>query len=263
VTVRRRLHDEASLADLAEELSLPVAEVERDYLLVFIAAQLEADFEGAFCFKGGFVLRHVHRQNRLSVDIDATRQNPHRHKFDAAEVGSSIGRAGRGVFRVRVSEPQTDSGRSLDFDKVAYTGPLGSGTVAVEVSYREGVVLEPVRAEIGPPFFDPFEIPVMAPDEIVAEKLRTLAQRRRPTDLSDIAFLLSTAEIDPSVVRRVAVEKFAPGLVQPGDHAARIASNVEGMAAVYDATIGTVAPDSPPHAEAAQLLLRQLHSLLP
>lgn len=261
--LRRRIHHEATLADLAEEMGIPAAELERDYLLVSIAAQLEGDFEGAFCFKGGFVLRHVHGQRRLSVDIDATRQNPARHKLDADEVRKSIGRAGRPFFRLRVDQPHTDTGVSLDFDRVAYRGPLGNGNVAVEVSYREAVVLEPVRASIGPPFFEPFEVPVMAPDEIVAEKLRTLAQRRRPTDLSDIAFLLSNLDVDHDVVRRVAAEKFQPGLVQPGDHAGRIASNVEAMASEYDATIPAVAPQSPPHAEAAKILLQHLRSLLP
>jgi predicted nucleotidyltransferase component of viral defense system len=263
MTLRRRLHDDASLADLAEHLGVPAPELERDYLLVSIAAQLENDFGGAFCFKGGFVLRHVHGQKRLSVDIDATRHNPALHKLDSGDVKKSISRAGRGVFRVRVKDPQTDSGVSLDFDRVAYSGPLGTGTVAVEVSYRESVILEPVSAEIGPPFYDPFAVPVMAPDEMVAEKLRTLTQRRRPTDLSDIAFLLSTVEIDPAIVQRVASEKFQPGLVTPGDHASRITANVEAMASAYDATIPGLAPDSPSHADASKLLLARLRHLLP
>jgi predicted nucleotidyltransferase component of viral defense system len=263
MTVRRRIHDESSLADLAEELGIPAAELERDYVLVSIAAQLVGDFQDALCFKGGFVLRHVHGQKRLSVDIDATRQNPALHKLDAGEVQKSIARAGRGVFRIRVDEPQTDSGVSLDFDRVAYTGPLGAGRVAVEVSYREAVVLEPVLASIGPPFFDPFHVPVMAPNEIVAEKLRTLAQRRRPTDLSDLSFLLKTIEFDHAVVREVAVYKFAPGLVQPGDHASRIIDTIEAMAAEYDVTIKAVAPDALSHADASKMVLQHLRRLLP
>jgi predicted nucleotidyltransferase component of viral defense system len=263
MTPRRLIHDDASLSDLAEGLGMPAAELERDYLLVSIAAQLEDDFEGALCFKGGFVLRHVHGQRRLSLDIDATRHNPPKNKLDAVEVRRSIGRAGRGLFRVRVAEPQTNTGASLDFDRVAYRGPLGAGQVAVEVSYREAVVLDPVQAAIGPPFFESFEVPVMAPDEIVAEKLRTLAQRRRPTDLSDIAFLLARVPIDRAVVREVAAYKFEAGLVQPGDHVARIRGNVEAMAAQYDDVIRGLAPDSPSYEDAAKLLLRELRELLP
>lgn len=261
--LRRRIHNEASLADLAEDLGIPAAELERDYLLVSIAAQLDRDFADALCFKGGFVLRHVHGQKRLSVDIDATRQNPAHHKLDSDEVRRSIARSGKGIFRVRVNEPQTDSGVSLDFDRVSYKGPLGDGVVAVEVSYRESVILEPQRAQIGPPFYDPFDVPVMAANEIVAEKLRTLAQRRRPTDLSDIAFLLENVEVDPEVVQRVAREKFRPGLVAPGDNAARIIANVEAMASGYDAAIRALAPEAPPYEDASNRVLARLRFLLP
>jgi predicted nucleotidyltransferase component of viral defense system len=262
MTLRRRIHTDADLADLAESLGIPADELERDFLLVTIAAQLHGDFPGAFCFKGGFVLRHVHGQRRLSVDIDATRHSPPRHKLETDDVRRSITRAGGNLFRVRVADPETDSAQSLDFDRVSYTGPLGRGIVAVEVSYRESLVLDPIPAQIGEPFFDPFFVPVMAPDEIVAEKLRTLAQRRRPTDLSDLAFLLANVEIDHATVRRVAESKFKPGLVQQGDHRSRITANVEAMQSDYEASVHAVAPDAPPYSEAAAAVLAHLKRLL-
>ncbi len=66
--------------------------------------------------------------------------------------------------------PATDSGRSLDFDSIGYRGPIGTDTVAVDVSYREDVVLAPFIASIGEPYYGPFEIPVLQLDEIVSEK---------------------------------------------------------------------------------------------
>jgi hypothetical protein len=59
-------------------------------------------------------------------------------------------------------------------------------------------------------------------------------------------------------VRSVVPVKFEPGLVQPGDHVARITANVEAMTAEYDATVTSVAPDSPPHSEAMSTLMRHL-----
>lgn len=205
----------------------------------------------------------MHGQSRLSVDIDATRHDPPRHKLDAADVARSIVRAGGQLFSVRSGAPETDSAQSLDFNAIRYKGPLGHGTIAVEVSYREALVLGPVSAEIGHPFYEPFPIPVMAPDEIVAEKLRTLAQRRRPTDLSDIAFLLTEVEIDDGVVRDVAVAKFRPGLVSPGDHRARIAATIDSMADEYTATIDALVRDAPPYSKAANLVLSKLKNLMP
>lgn len=260
--LRRRVHTDAELADLAEQLGVPAAELERDFLLVSVAAQLHSDFPGALCFKGGFVLRHVHGQVRLSQDIDATRVAPPRHKLDADEVKRSIERAGSKMFRVRVGKPETDSARSLDFSRISYTGPLGRGAIAVEVSYREVLVLDPIVAEIGPPFFEPFDVPVMAPEEIVAEKLRTLAQRRRPTDLSDLAFILTRLVIDDVRVRAVVPHKFKPGIVQAGDHEQRIRDNIAAMRADYDASVPAVAPEALSFADASSVVLARLRALL-
>ena len=76
---------------------------------------------------------------RLSGDVDATRTAPPKHKLEAAAVRRSIERAGRTVVRIRAREPATDSARSLDFDRIAYTTDNGGkGRMAVEVSDRAG-----------------------------------------------------------------------------------------------------------------------------
>jgi hypothetical protein len=46
------------------------------------------------------------------------------------------------------------------------------------------VVLPPFIAAVGEPYYRLFEIPVLQLDEIVSEKLRTLIQRSRSTDLA-------------------------------------------------------------------------------
>lgn len=58
-----------------------------------------------------------------------------------------------------------------------------------------------------------FPVPVMQLDEIVAEKLRALAQRDRPTDLSDLAMVLGRDSIDERRVRRLVALKFELVLV--------------------------------------------------
>lgn len=173
---RRLIHHADELRELAELQQLPIDLVERDFVLVSIAALLVEDFPGQLCFKGGFVLRHVHGHLRLSGDADTTRTAPPKHKLEAADVRRTIERAGRTLVRVRAKDPATDSARSLDFDRIDYTTDNGGkGRVAVEVSYREAVVLEPREAMIGAPYYEPFAVPVLRPEEIVAEKLRALA----------------------------------------------------------------------------------------
>lgn len=253
----RRIRTEFELADLVEELGVDSALVERDFALMTIAAGLVADYGDALCFKGGFVLRHVHGHQRFSKDIDATRINPPRNKLDAADVAGTIRGAGiRNLMTFAPGAPRTDSGRSLDFDRITFRGPLGTGSVSVEVSYREDVVEPPDMVKIGEPYFEPFVVPVMQLDEIVAEKLRALAQRDRPTDLSDLAMILSAGQIDDARVRKLAAVKFE--LVKQGDVGARIEDTIERLGAQYDAAVGAVAPDAPSYADAREAVLRKL-----
>lgn len=70
---RRLIHHADELLELAEQQQLPIDLVERDFVLVSIAALLIEDFPGQLCFKGGFVLRHVHGHRRLSGEAFARR----------------------------------------------------------------------------------------------------------------------------------------------------------------------------------------------
>ncbi len=220
-----------------------------------IAGELAAAFPGALCFKGGFVLRHAYGQQRMSNDIDATRLQPPKHKFDPRDVQRVIASSCREHFRLRVADPETDSGRSLDFADVRYHGPCGGrGVVAVEVGYREGVVLGPVSASIGSPFYEPFDVPVLDPREVVAEKLRAIAQRQRATDLADVAFLLVTRGVRPErdVMRTLITAKFE---LVGGNHLERVRHGIGRLERGYDRVVRAVAPDALDYDVAAGALL--------
>jgi predicted nucleotidyltransferase component of viral defense system len=116
---------------------------------------------------------------------------------------------------------------------------------------------------IGPPYYDQFQIPVLTLEETVAEKLRTLLQRQRPTDLSDLALILGESgdRLDRSRIRELANTKFE--LVKQGDRRSRIETNVEALETTYRETVPGLAPDAPPFADARALALSALPSLLP
>jgi predicted nucleotidyltransferase component of viral defense system len=223
---------------------------------------LVREFGDSLCFKGGFVLRHVYGHERFSKDIDSTRINPPKNKLDSDDVAAAITRSGiKNLLSLKPGAPAHNSKVSLDFDTVHYQGPLGNGTVAVEVSYREDVIEKPHVASIGPPYYEPFEIPVLQLVEIVAEKLRALAQRIRVTDLSDLAMVLDVHDIDDAHAKALAVEKFK--LVKGGDVSARILANIDAMAAQYDSAIAATAPDAPVYNDARKLVVARLGALLP
>jgi len=258
-----RVQTAADLRDIAEELGRPLPAIEQDFLLVRIAAQLQADFPDQLCFKGGFVLRHVYGTVRLSLDVDATRHQPAKNKLDSDAVGDSIRAAGKPFYRIPPLSPATNSKNSLDFDAVKFQGPISRGQVAVEVSYREGICLEPVPAPIGPPYIERVTIPTMDPVEMLAEKYRTLCQRSRTTDLLDAALLWDgvAGPIAPRQVAELIPVKFAEGIVKGGNHADRIRTNIEGMAATYDADIQARAPGAMEYQRAAQLVLSRIPSV--
>lgn len=258
----RRIRNEYELQDLVESMGRDSTLIERDFALMTIAAGLVAVYGESLCFKGGFVLRHVHGHERFSRDIDATRINPPKHKLDSSEVADTIRTSGlRNLMSLNPGTPATDTGRGLDFDSIRYTGPLGSGVVSVEVSYREDVIEAPDLVSVGEPYYEPFVIPVMRLNEIVAEKLRTLAQRNRPTDLSDIAMILIGNAVDERRVRELTHKKFA--LVKGGDRRAKIENNIKAMGAQYDDAVSAVAPDAPDYATAGRVVLSRLAGLLP
>lgn len=255
-----RVRTEFELQDVVEALGQPAGLVARDFALMTIAARLTERYPGELCFKGGFVLRHVHGHQRFSRDIDATRTRPPKHKLDAESLAQEIFRAGGALISFKPELPETDSARSLDFNRIVFSGPLAEGLVSVEISYREDVY-DPQVETIGPPYYDPFPIMVLSLDEIVAEKLRALCQRTRATDLADIAMVLRRDEHDPAHVRELAAKKFK--LVKDGDHRERIVARVRRMQAEYRSDVRAIAPDAPDYEAAASILEGALKELLP
>jgi predicted nucleotidyltransferase component of viral defense system len=261
---RRLIHSEYDLQELAEQHDRPIELIERDFALVTVAAHLVDQFPGQLCFKGGFVLRHVRGSGRFSADLDATRTNPPKHKIAASEIAETMRRAtDEPMLRIEPGTPSTDSQHSLDFDRITFHTPHHDGHIAVEISYREAVADEPEWAAIGPPYYAQFQIPVLTLEETVAEKLRTLLQRQRPTDLSDLALILSEYgdQLDRAHARRLARLKFE--LVKQGDRRARIVANVETVRVTYEQTIPGLVPDAPSFPDAQKLILDALPTLLP
>lgn len=255
----------SELADLLEAMPGGMGIAVRDFALLTLAGQLATSFRGQLLFKGGFVLRHVHGLLRFSKDVDATRHEPARNKFNSEAVAEAIRQASiHNIVRFVPEEPATDTARSLDFDNVRVIGvTFPSSTVQVEVSYREAVVDEPVSALIGAPFYEDFEILVMTVEEMAAEKLRTLAQRLRPTDLADLAALLSMPSTSDAAIRRLALVKF--DLVAQGktNRLDRLERQIADLADSYDAVVPGLFPEAPTYSEAMATVWPRVKSLIP
>lgn len=253
------------LLEMLEQMPGGMAVAVRDFALVTLASRLSETFPGQLVFKGGFVLRHAYGHLRFSKDVDATRHAPPVHKLEADEVAAAIRDASiHNVLQFVPGEPATDSARSLDFDKVRVTGELfPDSDVQVEVSYREAIVGTPVPADIGGPFYEPFEILTMEVAEMAAEKLRALAQRLRETDLADLAVMLQDDTVRDDEVARFAETKFE--LVKQGraNRIDRVERNLGELADTYDDVVPQLFPGAPSYREAAQIVWPRIKAMVP
>ena len=261
----RRWGGTSQLVELLEGMPGGMALAVRDFALITLASQLAASFPEQLVFKGGFVLRHVHGLLRFSKDVNATRYEPPEHKLDAEEVAATIRQAGiHNVVRFSPNEPATNSVRSLDFDNIQVIGEtFPNSVVQVEISYREAVVDPPIRALVGSPFYEEFEVLVMSIEEMAAEKLRTLAQRLRPTDLADLAVMLRRETAEDANIARLAVTKFELVAKGQANRLDRIERNLKEMADTYDDTVPALFPGAPPYREAMEIAWPRIKPLVP
>ncbi|MGH9089794.1 MAG: nucleotidyl transferase AbiEii/AbiGii toxin family protein [Acidimicrobiales bacterium] len=253
------------LVELLEAMPGGIDLAVRDFALITLTSQLAVSFPEQLVFKGGFVLRHVHGLLRFSKDVDAIRYEPPGHKLDAEEVADAIRQAGiHDVVRFSPNEPATDSARSLDFDNVHVIGePFPNSSVQIEISYREAVVDPPVRELVGSPFYSEFEVLAMAVEEMAAEKLRTLAQRLRPTDLADLAVMMRHETTEDANIARLAAVKFELVARGQANRVDRIERNLEEMAGTYDDVVPALFPGAPSYREAMEIVWPRIKPLVP
>jgi predicted nucleotidyltransferase component of viral defense system len=141
------------------------------------------------------------------------------------------------------------------------TDPLLAPTsVEIEVSYREAVIDPADVAMIGAPSFEEFQVLVMTVSEMSAEKLRTLAQRTRPTDLADLALMLQRDDGRDDDIGRLAVHKFKD--VAAGANT-NIERNLRFIGADYDNVVPGLSPDAPTYREAMEIVSSRIKPLIP
>jgi predicted nucleotidyltransferase component of viral defense system len=156
VTIRRLVRTDYELQDAADQQGVSLEDAARDLALLSVMASLADRFGERIISKGGAALRFGHGASRTSRDADATVTQPARAPIPAEEVMEAIASARMGQFlRYTVPrEPATANRYSLDVDQIQFACATVEGTLDVELSFREDVVLEPIRLPIGEPYFD-------------------------------------------------------------------------------------------------------------
>lgn len=210
------------LKRLAGSKNLNVSSLSKDYalgwLLFGISKSTVAD---KLVFKGGTALSKIYFPEnwRLSEDLDFTILDS-KVEIDSivsvleSQVPDIILRE-NGMAVILKDRPHTNVGYLQS--RFQYTGPLGKDTLKIEIS-REETIGES-RTEKVPRTFDypEFEVQVYSLEDILAEKMRSMIQRKRIRDYYDTWRLLKIHEFDSKKVKNLFLEKCRSKKIQFND----------------------------------------------
>ena len=187
---------------------------ERDVVLTYVLRMMkDNNILGDLAFKGGTCLRKVYMGmvGRFSEDLDFTL------------IGYDLARLER-RFSSFIEEAR-GYGFTLSFDNlrkslegsfacnVNYRHGWNKGDFKFEVSLREDPVLEVLDRGIQDELyfryteFEPFDVPCMQLEEVLAEKIRATYQRATARDVWDL-YQYAYRSYDRDTVKRLAVIKF-------------------------------------------------------
>lgn len=190
----------AELVSIARKQKLPLGMIEKDFILTLILREIyNSWFKNILVFKGGTALHKLYLHKRLSVDLDFTALDE--FNIDAfknilliKEINSEIRKIG--TFEKSVS---------IDLKYISLLNYPDS--IKIDISLREKPLLELKEVALHSPYFPDFPVLALQIQEMAAEKMRALIQRKRPRDYYDMWLLLR--EIEFKDFENLAEEKLA------------------------------------------------------
>jgi len=205
----------AELRAVARELRFPLDIIEKDYVLGWIlVGVLRSSIGSKLVFKGGTALSKVYfpRSWRLSEDLDFTL----RRVGDLVEMAScivselpSLVRKVSGLSITFRDDPHVAGNEYLQL-KVRFGGLIGAGTVKLEAT-RENPI-GPVSIRMLARSYRDYpaqKMSVYTIENIVAEKLRAMVERKRVKDYYDVWKLAAVRKVNWAVVRELFAKKCA------------------------------------------------------
>lgn len=190
----------AELVGIARKQKLPLGLIEKDFVLTLVLKEIySSGFNIILVFKGGTALHKLYLHKRLSVDLDFTALK--NLDIVALKKALTIKEINSEIKKVVTSE------NSISID-MKYTSLLNyPDSIKVDISLREKPLLELKEIALLSPYFSEFTIRTFQIEEMAAEKLRALVQRKRPRDYFDMWVLLK--EIKFKDFEKLAEKKLA------------------------------------------------------
>jgi len=212
---------------MAAELDLRPETIEKDYVLGWMLWGInQHPAISSWAFKGGTSLKKCHFETfRFSEDLDFTLSDRSHLTVEfltqtfidiAEKISEEVGiEFFPGQFRFKVVEKENDAISAQG--KTHFNGPLrrrqGVASIKLDLTTDEILVLETTTNDVHHPYSDGSNRGIQATcyafEEVVAEKIRALAQRIRPRDLYDVVHFYRNREMidNPRLVYSVLEEK--------------------------------------------------------
>lgn len=190
----------AELVSIARKQKLPLGMIEKDFILTLILREIyNSWFKNILVFKGGTALHKLYLHKRLSVDLDFTALDE--FNIDAFKNILLIKEINSEIRKIRTFE---NSG-SIDLKYISLLNYPDS--IKIDISLREKPLLELKEVALHSPYFPDFPVLALQIEEMAAEKMRALIQRKRPRDYYDMWLLLK--EIEFKDFEKLAEKKLA------------------------------------------------------
>jgi hypothetical protein len=197
---RKELQDYARLKKLA------LGNVEKDYLIDIALFSISKNTKRELVFKGGTCLFKFHRLNRFSEDLDFSAVSELDVNAILKKVLSDFEKFGAKAALHKKKEPHNSILATLRIEGPLFSGkPQTYAHLGIDINLGSGLILDPELLSHRPLYRDIPEIPVlcMKQEEILAEKIRALATRKRARDLFDVHFLLNNGVVaNTSLIRK-------------------------------------------------------------
>lgn len=194
-----------------------IENVEIDIILTHLLQLMhERGLADHLAFKGGTMLRKMifGPQGRLSTDLDFTNASDMDVDTMSLAVADALQEPYRGLtFDLDLDRDwyETEDGCGINPNCCHADNPSGRH-IKIQISFREQPVLPVTRMpQLPQPYFGmldftPVDVPCLAVEEIISEKIRAACERSKPRDLYDLAEI-SKRPLDHDTVRSLAVWK--------------------------------------------------------
>jgi predicted nucleotidyltransferase component of viral defense system len=179
----------AELVAIAKKEKLPLGTIEKDFVITYMLKRIyESELKNSLLFKGGTALHKLYFHKRFSVDLDFTLLQ----HIDPVDVKGVLE---GGVIKSRVKALH-EIGSSTRIT-LGYISVLDfANRIFLDIRKGEKPLLPPIWQTIQSPFFHDFAVLTFRLEELLAEKLRVLMQRKKPRDYLDLYFSAEYGKVD-------------------------------------------------------------------